>query len=248
VVGDEVVNFAGGKSLPEEYIESPMPRILDPLAPSVSAEYARYIDGDLMGKLLTRNFLVNRLGYKPENVITPIGRYGDARVKYITPGVVNHDPGDGHIEIDGNLITFEVKFARVNIANRSLGQFAKNWAFVNLKNSPGKARKKYDILIAIGVLTLGLEDENYWADLYEVLDSLRQRGLPQNINALPHEPEYLSLCSFFIMPMTDIQTNYFRVTIDSIENSRYAKFRAWGYDEKRCKELWLNALQSVCGI
>ena len=221
-----------------------MAEILDPLAPSESAEYARYLDGDLIGKILTRNLLVNRFGYKSESIFTPLGRYGDARVKYSQSGVL-HDPGDGHIEIDGMRITFEVKFARINIANRARGDTKKNWAFINLKNSPGKAEKKYDILIAIGALTLGLEDENYWLDLNSVLGGLHMRALPANINAMPHELDYLSLCSFFIIPMNKLPTNYFRVNVDSIESSQYGQYRAWGHDEARCKEVWVNALSEV---
>lgn len=221
-----------------------MVKILDPNAPSQTAEYARYLDGDLIGKILTRNFLVNRLGYKSESVFTPIGRYGDARVKTDQFGVVRN-PGDGHIEIDGMRITFEVKFARINIANRARGEKAKNWAFVNLKHSPGKAKKNYDVLIAIGALTLGLEDENYWRELNSVLSGLRLRALPTNIDAMPHETDYLSLCSFFIIPMRKLPTNYFRVNIDSVEGSQYGKYRAWGHDEARCKEVWGNALKVV---
>lgn len=224
-----------------------MTDVLDPLAPSETAEYARYLDGDLIGKILARNLLVNRLGYKPESIFTPLGRYGDARVKYGASGVV-HDPGDGHVEIDGKRITFEVKFARINIANRARGETAKNWAFVNLKHSPGKTPKKYDILIAIGALTLGLEDENYWHDLNSVLGNLRERHLPANIDAMPHESDYLSLCSFFVMPMSKLPTNYFRVSVHAIENSHYGKFRAWGHDEARCKVIWRNALEVVHGV
>ena len=73
-----------------------------------------------------------------------------------------HDLGDGHVDIGPRRVTFEVKCARINIANRSLGYTSENWAFVNLLHSPGKTAKSYDILVAIGVLTLGLEDERYW--------------------------------------------------------------------------------------
>jgi hypothetical protein len=224
-----------------------MAEILDRHAPSEAAEYARYLDGDLIGKILARNFLVNRLGYTPESIFTPLGRYGDARVKYSASGVT-HDPGDGHIEIDGKRLTFEVKFARVNIANRARGETAKNWAFVNLKHSPGKAEKRYDILIAIGSLTLGLEDENYWRDLTSVLADLRERGLPANIDAMPHELDYLSLCSFFVVPMEALPTNYFRVNVDSVENSQYGKYRGWGHDHTRCKEIWGSAVGAVRGV
>ena len=135
---------------------------LDLLAPNVAAEYARYIDGDLLGKLIAKNFLVNRLGYASEAVLTPLGRYGDARAKYATPGTVIHDPGDGHVHTTQGRISYEVKCARINMGNRHTGNTAENWAFVNLLTTPAKVPKSYDVLIAIGIATLGLEDELGW--------------------------------------------------------------------------------------
>ena len=55
------------------------------------------------GKTITRKLLINRLGYRSEAV-------------YI--------PGDGYVEIEREPITFEIKCARLNIANRSAGQTA----------------------------------------------------------------------------------------------------------------------------
>jgi hypothetical protein len=37
-----------------------MPGSLDPKSPTVEAEYARFIDGDVLGKLVFKNFVVNR--------------------------------------------------------------------------------------------------------------------------------------------------------------------------------------------
>jgi hypothetical protein len=225
-----------------------MTGFLDPSAPSTSAEYARYIDGDLLGKLITRNLLINRLGCAPSTVFIPLGRYGDAKVKYAEDGAVTHDLGDGHIEIGSRRITFEIKCARINIANRTRGDTSENWAFVNLLHSPGKAFKSYHVLVAVGVRTLGLEDENYWHHLEQVHARLRADGHSSNIDALPHEAEFLSLCSFFILPRTEIPTNYFRINVDSVSKSRHAQYRAWGHDEPRCKEVWTNAMHGLDGV
>ena len=59
------------------------------------------------------------------------------------------------------------------------------------------------------------------------MGGLRERALPANIDAMPHQVEYLSLCSFFVIPMSKLLTNYFPVHIGSIENSQYGKYRAW---------------------
>ena len=219
-----------------------MPGFLDPAAPSIAAEYARYIDGDLLGKVITRNFLVNRLGFSHTDVYTPIGRYGDAMVKYATPGKVAHDAGDGHVDTDDGRVTFEIKFARINIANRARGSSSENWAFAKLLTSPGKVPKTYDLLIAIGILTLGLEDERYWHHLSQVHERLRADGCRANVEALPHEPDYLSICSFFILPRTRVPTNNFRISVGAVEASNYGQQRAWGHDEPRCRTVWNNAL------
>lgn len=224
-----------------------MTGFLDPSAPSIPAEYARYIDGDLMGKLIARNFLVNRLGFVPSAVFTPLGRYGDANIKYAKAGAITHDPGDGHVWIGQRRVTFEIKCARINIANRARGYTNENWAFVNLLHSPRKAAKSYDVLVAIGVLTLGLEDERYWQYVGQVHEGLRAHGHPSNIHALPHEPEFLSLCSFFILPRTEIPTNYFRINVASVSKSRHARYRAWGHDEQRCKDVWSSAVHVLPG-
>ena len=222
-----------------------MPGFLDPLAPSFEAEYARYIDGDLLGKIITRNLLVNSLSYENKSIFTPLGRYGDAKVKYGEANEIHHDPGDGHIDIGERRITFEIKLARINIANRSLGHKTENWAFVNLLHSPAKAYKKYDVLIAIGVNALGLEDENYWVHQTSSHKKLTAAGYASNINALPHQIEFLSVCSFFIMRREEIENNYFRISVDAVEKSKHAKFRAWGYDKVACKGIWSMAISKA---
>lgn len=96
------------------------------------------------------------LGYTDDQVHIPLGRYGDAGAKYDKdkPNVVKHDVGDGHVTTDWGRITFEIKCARINIANRYLGQTKGNWAFANIRSTPAKVEKKFDVLIAIGLLRL----------------------------------------------------------------------------------------------
>jgi hypothetical protein len=221
--------------------------ILDPLAPSIRAEYVRYLDLDLLGKIITRSLFLNRLGYSPSVLHIPLGRYGDAKVKYAKPGAVVRDLGDGHIETDQGIITFEVKCARINIANRSRGYTAENWAFQGLLTSPGKSDKKYDVLIAIGIRQLGLEDQRYWGHLQAMHQYLQSEGRPSNIDAWPHEAAFLSLCSFFIVARTHIVKNYFRINVRSIEKRKYAECQAWGYDEERCRAVWQEALETIRG-
>lgn len=222
-----------------------MAGFLDRSAPDVDAEYSRYIDGDVLGKLIVRNLLVNQLGYPAEEVFTPVGRYGDAKVKYATTGEVNHDPGDGHVQVNGRRVTFEVKCARINMANRYRGDAAssENWAFTNLLSSPGRKPKSYDVLIAVGVRVLGLEHEHYWSHLERQRKELQGRGNSFELHARPHEPGYLSLCSFFMLPRGRVATNGFRANLASVGSCRYAAYHAWGYDTDACRARWRRAVE-----
>jgi len=219
-----------------------MTGFLDLSAPNTAAEYARYVDGDILGKLIVRNFLVNRVELPPEAIFIPVGRYGDAAVKYANVGKVSHDPGDGHVDLPTGRLTFEIKLARINIANRSRGGADENWAFVNLKHSPGKAEKSYHLLIAVGLSTLGLEDDRYWMHLRQLDTKLRAKGLPSRLDSLPHEDEYLSRCSFFLIPRTNLKYNYFRVNLTSVNKSAYASYLARGSDTVGCRKQWTNAV------
>lgn len=204
----------------------PMNGFLDQAAPSVELEYSRYIDLDVLGKILTKNFLVNRLGYQMEDVVIPVGRYGDAGTKYAKDGLVAHDPGDGQVKTDAGPLTFEIKCARINIANRYLGHEAENWAFTGILHSPGRAKKDYDILIAIGVRVLGLEDARFWDHLTDTIAQYKKDGRNAKLPALPHEEDFLALCDFFVVPFQDIPSNYFRLTLRSVRKSRFDRFRA----------------------
>ncbi len=219
-----------------------MTGFLDLSAPNTAAEYARYVDGDILGKLIVRNFLINRIKLPAKSIFTPVGRYGDAAVKYANADTVAHDPGDGHVDLPTGRLTFEIKLARINIANRSRGGADENWAFVNLKHSPGKATKSYQLLIAVGLSTLGLEDERYWTHLRQLDTQLRAQGLQSRLDALPHEEEYLNRCSFFLIPRTSLTYNYFRVNLTAVDKSAYASFLARGTDPAACRQQWANAV------
>jgi len=217
---------------------------LDTKAPSIEAEYGRYIDGDLLGKIIAKNFFLNRIGVAPEDLYIPVGRYGDAERKYRSPDKVRKDAGDGHLRIGPDRLTFEIKCARINIANRHLGQAEENWAFTNVKTSPGKVPKAYDVLIAIGIRTLGLEDARYWQYLTELAAKYKLQGKELRIDARPDEEEFLRLCTFFIVSRKALTTNYFRLTLRAMNSNRYSKFAADGGDPARCLHMWSEAMKS----
>jgi hypothetical protein len=224
-----------------------MSSVLDPAAPGVDAEYARYIDGDLLGKIIARNLLTNVIGHSPADIFTPIGRYGDADVKYADASRVASDPGDGHVETAQGRVTFEIKLSRLNMGNRKTNQLAENWAFQNILRTPGRVDKRYDILIAIGLNSRGLEDREYWQHLKATHAALMKAGHPSNEDAMPHEREFLSRCSFFVLPRKWAPTNFFRINVHTVERKRYGRYRAWGHDEQRCRAVWNDALKGLAG-
>jgi hypothetical protein len=214
---------------------------LDNNAPSIDAESGRYLDGDILGKVITKNFLLNVIGYEAGQVYIPVGRYGNAAEKYDASGRIQPDLGDGHVQTSQGRVTFEIKCARINIANRYKLESAENWAFVNIKTTPAKVPKAYDVLIAIGLHTLGLEDSNYWTHLEQLREQYRAQGREMLPTAQPHEQAYLPLCTFFLLRREELKTNYFRLTLRSMGKSAYNEVAANGDDLRRCKELWARA-------
>ena len=220
-----------------------MPGFLDPLAPDSAAEYTRYVDGDLLGKLVAKNVLTNAIGNDPQSIFIPLGRYGDAKTRYDASKQIMLDRGDGHVETtSGNRVTFEIKAARINIANRFKVNAAENWAFTGLLRSPAKTKKQYDILIAIGISVRGLEDDKYWSHLNARHNLLLSQGHSARLEALPHEADFLSNCGFFFIPRVALKHNFFRVNIDTISKSPLAKYYAKGHDWAQCNKVWNAAL------
>lgn len=142
-------------------------------------------------------------------------------------------------------VTIEIKCAGINIANRSLGGRGENWAFQGLLRTPGKAEKEYDILIAIGIRQLGLEDDRYWIHLQETRRYLQSKNIRCEIDAWPHEALFLSLCSSFVVPRGYVKSNYFRVAINSLHLSAYTDYQTWGYDDQRCQSVWRHAVKQM---
>jgi hypothetical protein len=210
-----------------------MPGFLDQRAPTVQSEYARYIDGDILGKIVFKNCLLNLLGIPSSSITIPLGRHGDA------------DSGgsdDATVLVGRRKLSIELKSARFNIANKKYGQTKENWAFANLLKDPKtRSKRSYDIAVAIGLRVLGLENPNYWSYFDAVLHGYTSQGIAIDASTMPHEPGYLALCSFFIIPFAQVKTNYFRVTVDALPQSPYRLFHAWGFEKDRLKALWRSA-------
>lgn len=214
-----------------------MAGFLDAGAPNLTAEYGRYIDGDILGKMLFKSFLVNIIGLNESQVYVPVGRYGDVKGR-------SSLRADAQVDVDKERLDVELKCARVNIANRTRGDTQPNWAFGKLLATPqGINRQSYDFAFAVGVLALGLEDPGYWDYLAQNARLHLEAGRDFKLDAAPHEAPYLMRCGFFLIPYGDIRTNFFRVTVSSIPTNQNRTFFAWGYEQDECRNIWSNCIR-----
>src|SRR5882724_7432607 len=84
--------------------------LLDPTAPSISAEYGRYLDGDFLGKILFKNVAENILGISMAggDITIPSGsQRHQGRSHYL--------PGDAFVKIDRRQLHVEIKFSHLLI-------------------------------------------------------------------------------------------------------------------------------------
>lgn len=212
-----------------------MAGFLDPKAPSVEAEYVRYLEGDIFGKILFQNFAMNIWSLKSNQIKIPIGRYGDI-------GADATPRADALVLVGKKWLDVEIKFCRINIANKTRGDTEHNWAFTHILKTPAKEEKKFDILFAVGAEILGLEHPDYWSHLAAVSKAKAKKGIQVGVNALPHQKEYLNLCGTYIMPFHAIPTNHFRVTLGAIKGNHLFNRFSWGWDVERCRKLWHSAV------
>lgn len=215
-----------------------MPGFLDRQAPSPEAEYVRFLEGDVFGKLILKSYLVRVIGIDESNIRIPIGKWGDMDAE-------SHGVADASVFIEGSWLTIEVKLARLNIANKTKGQTQTNWAFNNILRSPSKATKAYDILFAVGVNVLGFENPGYWAHFRRTVSELAAVDPTLSEQILPHEPAFLNLCGAFVLPFASIPNNHFRVTVRALSASSFSKYFSLLNDRVRCKELWASALAAT---
>jgi len=212
---------------------------LDNDAPSPNSEYRRFLDSDYLGKLLFKSFLVHRAGVSHDRIHIPLSRHRDIGQDNVVLHDATVDVEDVHLDI-------EIKCARINIANKDKGGTKDNWQFSFLLKTHNQAeKKKYDIAFAIGILTKGHEDPNYWKYESETAERLRKANIDFNIEAMPHDEEYLKRCGFFIFAFDDILTNYLRFTIDRIDKRKERVHFAWGYEIEHCKKLWEGCVKHV---
>jgi hypothetical protein len=219
-----------------------MSGFLDPYAISVEAEYTRYLDPDLLGKIIFKNFALNVLGIENDAIRIPLSRQGD---------LGNYkDLSDAGILFEDRQYRVETKISRWCIQKRNKINPIPRWAFSGLKHTnKGAERSQYDLIFAAGINAPGLEDSlGYWRHLHSLKAAAKQEGRDFDLHARPHEQNFLHLCGIYILPRQFIFThcrNKQYITVRALENRRDYEFFAWGYDIPRLRKVWQRAVQVV---
>lgn len=195
-----------------------MAGFLDPQAPSIEAEYARYID--ILGKILLKNFLISRIGLDPTCLEMPLGSHGERGPRW--------RPHDARLRLLDRVVTIEVKCSRV--LELEWNHPSDSWAFGRLLHTQGGRQHTYDVLLAFGIPDFSFNDTTHWSRAAETRPFL------------PHEPQYLDRCGIFFYTRKTLDRNFFRVSLARLpESVRWPRF-SWGRDRTRCLGLWAQVL------
>jgi hypothetical protein len=121
-----------------------MSGFLDPYAVSIKGEYARYLDADLLGKIVFKNFALNVLGIEEESIRIPLSRRGDLGTY--------KDSADAGIRFENRSYSVETKISRWIVQKRNKIDPIPRWSFSGLKHSAkGTERGQYDLVFAVGI-------------------------------------------------------------------------------------------------
>ena len=215
-----------------------MSGFLDLNAPSIIAEYSRYLDSDILGKIIFKNFFLNVLRFREEEIYLPLGRsprYDERKLC-----------GDAQVLFRGRWLNVEIKTSHVVIVHPNSSRPLKCWSFSRmLYTSHKKEKSPYDFAFAVGIHSRGLGDPKYWEDLNIPVKSHKNGENCYDPEALPHESSYLSRCGIFLLPHMRIRRNVVAVTIRAIENTSYGEFFSWGHDREQCRRIWVRTLHEI---
>ena len=219
-----------------------MAGFLDPFAASIEAEYTRYINDDILGKILFKNFALNVLDVEKESVEIALSRHGDLGT--------HKDPADAKIRFEKRSYVVETKISRWQVQKRNKINPIPRWSFSGLKHSKiGTERGKYDLVFAAGIDAPGLEDSlGYWRHFDSLKKSSKIEGRNFGLAKWPHERDFLNQCGFYILPRQFVFThcsNSPYITIRAIPERLDYEFFAWGYDISRLRKVWGHALEVV---
>jgi hypothetical protein len=219
-----------------------MSGFLDPYAVSIKAEYTRYLDADLLGKIVFKNFALNVLKVDEESIRIPLSRQGDLGTY--------KDSCDAGIRFENRSYSVETKSSRWIVAKRCKIDPKPRWSFSGLKHSAkGTERGNYDLVFAVGINAPGLEDSlGYWRHLHSLKKTAEEEGRDFDLSVWPHEPEFLNMCGIYILPRQFIFThckNTQDITIRTLSERRDFGFFGWGHDIPRLRKIWQRAIRIV---
>lgn len=219
-----------------------MPGFLDPHAVSVEAEYTRYLNPDVLGKIVLKNFALNILELSDRQIRIPIARHGD---------IGNYrDLSDAGIRLGNRWYSVESKcsYHTITTKSRYTADPSARWNFSGLLHSPRSRRERaeYEIAFCVGVDAPGLEDSQaYWRHLHTMRKQHLNEGRAFDFSVWPHSAAFLTRCGFFIIPRIAVRVNQLDVTIRNIPQARDRDYFAWGYDFSGLRRIWQNAVDIV---
>jgi len=213
---------------------------LDPKAPDAESEYAIRHDPDYFGKIVFKSFCRAFIGIPDDDLEIPLpkanqeirGFIGDARVRLRTP------------RLQGDM-AIEIKLSHLH-HHKTAGD---NWAFTNIfRTAKGNPKSRFDLLFCIGLPTRNPSDEDYWdhhKSLGQILDARQLKA----VKAKPYESNFLSVCSFFILPFDKIprprgeRTNNFQPYKINFRDKPGYEFFAPGLNRYLCRKVWHEAAE-----
>lgn len=215
-----------------------MPGFLDSHAPSIKAEYTRFLNPDILGKIILKNFALNVLGLPADYIRTPLSRHGDLGTY--------KDSVDANIRFKNRWYEVETKFSHHVVAKRCKTRPYPRWLFSRALRSGRKDGNPYDLLFGIGLNLPGMEDSiGFWKELEALKYSHEAEGRQFDVDAAPHEPAFLARCGIFILPRNTIRVNQIDITIGTLSRRPEYNFFAWGYDSSGLLRVWESATKMV---
>jgi hypothetical protein len=219
-----------------------MSGFLDPYAVSVKAEYTRYLDADILGKIVFKNFALNVLKIDEGSIRIPLSRQGDLGTY--------KDSCDAGIRFRNRSYSVETKSSRWVVAMRCKTDPKPRWIFSGLMHSAkGTERSKYDLIFAVGINAPGLEDSlGYWRHLHSLKKDAEAKGHDFDLSVWPHEFEFLDRCGIYILPRQFVSRhckNTLDVTIRTLSERLDFEFFSWGYEVPQLRKIWDHAIEIV---
>ena len=214
-----------------------MSGFLDRKAPSVESEYFNYLDTDILGKFIFKNFMSNVIRLSETQLNIPIRRHGYMGDQFF--------PGDVQVNLREGTFNIEIKFARVNIAHRTRRNPLARWTISRCTETRAKRPKQpCDFFFAVGIRQHSIGHPDFWNVIPEETGIYRQ--MSDNLNQLPppHDAAFLKYCGFFLIPYRAMSKDI-NITLGRFSNSPYKEFFCWGKDVKQCKAAWRNCISGV---